>query len=117
MGKELLAVKDNLVHTLHRAGMRLRTRVIVEAFRHYFLPDKTFSKQSASFIEKVQTDPPQDGGGVSTIHGSTFEHQGEGKLPLYVSGRNKRENDGKDKMENNEMENNETNETDNKEQA
>ena len=117
--KELLAVKDNLVHTLHRAGMRLRTRVIVEAFRHYFLPDKTFSKQSASVIEKVQIDeePPQDGGGVSTLHGSTFEHQGEGKLPLYVSGRNKRENGEKDGDEKDKMENNETNETDNKEQA
>ena len=82
---ELLGVKENLIRKLHWAGRHLRTRVIVKAFRYYFFPDKVF------------IDRPEDGGGASTLHGSTFEDQGEGKLPLYVSSKNRKNDENNDK--------------------
>lgn len=116
--KELLAVKENLIHRLHWAGKRLRTRVIVEAFRHYFLPDKTFSKAATLVAEKVHVDgEPQDGGGASTLHGSTFEHQGDGKLPLYVSGKNKKTTNEGEGGEADNTDQKETDVTDNNEKA
>ena len=111
---ELLASKENLIHTLYSAGRRLRTRVIVEAFRHYFLPNKVFNMQLNRTLRGVETNSqPEDGGGASTLHSGNFEHQGDGKLPLYVSGKNRNgKGEGNEEKKTSEEE---TNEIDNKE--
>ena len=91
---ELMNTKVDMVETLRKAGNNLRTRILVEAFRSYFLHGQEFQSHPTYFMNNVAmprgeetAQAPVDGAGASAMNGQ-FEAGGSpGSLPSYKGDR------------------------------